>query len=90
MEKRLARYSHAEVHGSSLTLEQVRRQLRILQGKTIDERKRMIGLDPKRADVIFAGASMIERILLFYRAHRIVVSDQGVRYGLLHEAATPL
>ena len=90
MEKQLARYSHAEVHGSSLTLEQVRRQLRILQGKTIDERKRMIGLEPKRADVIFAGASMIEGILLFYRAHRIVVSDQGVRYGLLHEAATPL
>ena len=44
-------------------------------------------MDPKRADVIFAGACLIERIMKFLRAQRVVVSDQGVRYGLLHEAA---
>jgi exopolyphosphatase/guanosine-5'-triphosphate,3'-diphosphate pyrophosphatase len=44
-------------------------------------------MDPKRADVIFAGACLIERIMKFYRAERVVVSDQGVRYGLLHQAA---
>ena len=89
MEKQLAHYSHAEVHGSSLTLQQVRRQLRALGAKTVEERKRIIGLDPKRADVIFAGACLIERIMIFCHADAVIVGDQGVRYGLLHEAAKP-
>ncbi len=87
MEKQLARYSHAEVHGSSLTLQQVRRQVHRLEGKTIEERKRIVGLEAKRADVIFAGACLIERIMIFYHADGVIVSDQGVRYGLLHKAA---
>lgn len=90
MEKQLARYSHAEVHGSTLSLEQVRRQLCILQEKSVEERKRLVGLEPKRADVIFAGAVMVERIMIFCRVDQVVVSDQGVRYGLLYQAAKPL
>ncbi|HEX9263623.1 MAG TPA: Ppx/GppA phosphatase family protein [Candidatus Binatia bacterium] len=90
MEKQLARYSHAEVHGSTLTLQQVRRQVHALQAKTVEERKRIIGLEAKRADVIFAGASLIERIMIFYQADEVIVSDQGVRYGLLHEVAKAL
>jgi exopolyphosphatase / guanosine-5'-triphosphate,3'-diphosphate pyrophosphatase len=89
MEKRLAHYSRGEVHGSLLTLHQVRRHLRVLESKTIEERKQMIGLEPKRADVILAGACLVERIMIFYHAGEVIVSDQGVRYGLLHEAAMP-
>ncbi len=87
MEKRLATYSHPEIHGSRITAQQVRTQVSSLQMKTIAERKKMIGLDPKRAEVIFAGACLIDRIMSFYRKNEVVVSDQGVRYGLLHEAA---
>jgi exopolyphosphatase / guanosine-5'-triphosphate,3'-diphosphate pyrophosphatase len=87
MEKRLATYSHAAIQGSRITARQVRAQLSSLQMKTIAQRKEIIGLDPKRAEVIFAGACLIERILSFYGIDEVVVSDQGVRYGLLHEAA---
>src|SRR6266508_1758464 len=87
IEKKLAQYSHSQVHGSILTLDEVRRQIRLLQEQTIAERKRIVGLEPKRADVIFAGACLIERIMTFWHADRVIVSDQGVRYGLLHEAA---
>ena len=90
MEKKLTRYAHGEVHGSVLTLPQVRRQLDRLKRRTIAERRRMIGLEPQRADVIFAGASLMERIMTRYHAERVIVSDQGVRYGLLHEAARPI
>ena len=54
------------------------------------ERRQLAGLEPQRADVIFAGACLLERIMDRYQADRIIVSDQGVRYGLLHEAARPL
>ena len=87
MEKRLVTYSHPAIHGSRITARQVRAQVSALQVKTIAERKGIIGLDPKRAEVIFAGACLIDRILSFYGKDEVVVSDQGVRYGLLHEAA---
>jgi len=85
VEKKLARYSHAEVHGSTLALSEVRRQVRLFQEKAVAERKTIPGLEPKRADVILAGAYLIERIMTLFRAERVIVSDQGVRYGLLHE-----
>jgi exopolyphosphatase/guanosine-5'-triphosphate,3'-diphosphate pyrophosphatase len=90
MEKKLERYSHATVHGSSLTLDVVRDQVRLLREKSLAQRKRIVGLEPKRADVILAGACFIERIMSLWLHEQIIVSDQGVRYGLLHEAAKAL
>jgi exopolyphosphatase/guanosine-5'-triphosphate,3'-diphosphate pyrophosphatase len=90
VEKQLMRYSHREVHGTNLTLAEVRRQVRLYREKTIAERKKIPGLEPKRADVIFAGAILIERIMTRLHAERIIVSDQGVRYGLLHERLNQL
>ena len=85
--KHLKRYSHGDVHGSTLALNEVRRQCELFQKLTIKERKDIVGMDPKRADVIFAGACLIERIMKDFDAVRVFVSDQGVRYGLLHESA---
>lgn len=90
IEKRLARYSHSQVHGSVLTLAEVQRQVALLQEKSITQRQQIVGLEPKRADVIFAGAYLIEKIMESFGASQVVVSDQGVRYGLLHEAAKTL
>ena len=61
------------------------RQVRLFHDKTVTERKKIPGLDPKRADVILAGACLIERIMTFFHAEEVIVSDQGVRYGLLYE-----
>ncbi|MGH7817412.1 MAG: Ppx/GppA phosphatase family protein, partial [Candidatus Binatia bacterium] len=88
--KKLERYGHAEVHGSRLSLAEVRRQIRLFQEKSLAERKQIAGLEPKRADVILAGACLIDRIMTLFHADSVVVSDQGVRYGLLHERAQAL
>jgi exopolyphosphatase/guanosine-5'-triphosphate,3'-diphosphate pyrophosphatase len=85
VERKLLRYAHAEIHGSRLTLSEVRRQVALFQGKTIEERKAIPGMEPKRADVMLAGATLIERIMTAFHSERVIVSDQGVRYGLLHE-----
>jgi exopolyphosphatase/guanosine-5'-triphosphate,3'-diphosphate pyrophosphatase len=87
MEKKLLRYSHGEVHGSRLTLEQIQGQTCTLQKRSLAERKRLVGLEEKRADVIFAGARLVEKILARFGADAVIVSDQGVRYGLLYEVA---
>lgn len=85
VEKKLLRYSHSEVHGCALTVAEVRRQVELFRSRTIAARKAIPGLEPKRADVILAGACLIERIMTLIDAEQVVVSDQGVRYGLLHE-----
>jgi exopolyphosphatase / guanosine-5'-triphosphate,3'-diphosphate pyrophosphatase len=85
VEKKLLRYAHAEVHGSCLTLREVRRQAALFQAKTIEERKAIPGLEPGRADVMLAGAILVERIMTVFHFEQVIVSDQGVRYGLLHE-----
>jgi exopolyphosphatase/guanosine-5'-triphosphate,3'-diphosphate pyrophosphatase len=89
VEQQLMRYSHSEVHGSRLTLAEAHRQVSLFQEKSVAERRKIVGMDPKRADVIFAGASMIERIMRFFHVDEVIVSDQGVRYGLLHEISGP-
>ena len=61
------------------------RQVRLFHDKTVTERKKIPGLEPKRADVILAGACLIERIMTSFHAEEVIVSDQGVRYGLLYE-----
>jgi len=85
VEKKLTNYSHGEVHGGLLTLDEVRRQIELFQSKPIEDRKAIPGLEPKRADVILAGACLIEKIMTLFHSERIIVSDHGVRYGLLHK-----
>ena len=85
VEKKLVHYAHGEVHGSRLDLSEVRRQVALFQDRTIAERKMIPGLEPQRADVILAGAILIERIMTLFHSRQVIVSDQGVRYGLLHE-----
>jgi exopolyphosphatase/guanosine-5'-triphosphate,3'-diphosphate pyrophosphatase len=90
VEKQLEHYNHSEVHGSSLSLTELRRQIDLFRDKTLAERKQIVGLEPKRADVIFAGACLVEQIMKNFRAEKVIVSDQGVRYGLLYERAETL
>ncbi len=91
VEKQLEHYNHSEVHGSSLSLTELRRQIGLFRDKTLAERKQIVGLEPKRADVIFAGACLIEQqIMKVFRTDNVIVSDQGVRYGLLYERADTL
>jgi exopolyphosphatase/guanosine-5'-triphosphate,3'-diphosphate pyrophosphatase len=85
VEKKLAQYSHGEVHGSLLSLGEVRRQIVIYRGLTVEQRKTIPGLHPMRADVILAGAYLIEKIMVLFDTPQVIVSDQGVRYGLLYQ-----
>jgi exopolyphosphatase/guanosine-5'-triphosphate,3'-diphosphate pyrophosphatase len=55
--------------------------------RTIAERQQMPGLSPARADVILAGALILERFLDIYHFSELLVSDRGLRYGVLVEQA---
>ena len=85
MAQNLESYDPARVHGYRLSRAALSQQLDRLRAAPQEERERMHGLDPRRADVILAGAVILERIAHHARAPEIIVSDRGIRWGLLYE-----
>jgi exopolyphosphatase/guanosine-5'-triphosphate,3'-diphosphate pyrophosphatase len=82
----LADYDPDRVHGYRLQRAALETQLQRLQGATQAERESMAGLDPRRADVIFAGARILHAFVARLDVPAVVVNDRGIRWGLLYEA----
>jgi exopolyphosphatase/guanosine-5'-triphosphate,3'-diphosphate pyrophosphatase len=79
----LAQYDAVRVHGYGLARREVVRVLGELGSVGLEERKKIPGVEAGRADVIFAGTVILERIMAHFNLDRIIVSDQGVRWGLV-------
>jgi exopolyphosphatase/guanosine-5'-triphosphate,3'-diphosphate pyrophosphatase len=76
-------YEAARVHGGTLSAVELKDLSRMLCGTPLAQRRRLPGLQPKRADVICAGALILEHALERLGMDRCLVSDRGVRWGLL-------
>jgi exopolyphosphatase/guanosine-5'-triphosphate,3'-diphosphate pyrophosphatase len=83
----ITRYDAERVHGMTLSYSVLQNITKMLSETRIDDRRRTPGLDPKRADVIYAGAVILERVLHRASADQVLVSDRGIRWGLVYEAA---
>jgi exopolyphosphatase/guanosine-5'-triphosphate,3'-diphosphate pyrophosphatase len=81
----LASYDPTRVHGHRLSRTDLGREIARLSAAAQPEREQMIGLDPRRADVILAGAMILDRIAAAAGVHEVRVSDRGIRWGLFHE-----
>jgi exopolyphosphatase/guanosine-5'-triphosphate,3'-diphosphate pyrophosphatase len=79
----LKTYDPAVVHGYRLTRGEVEQVLARFGSLPLEERKLLPGLIEGRADVIFAGTMILSRVMESAGADRLVVSDQGVRWGLI-------
>lgn len=81
----VAPYDARRVHGSKLAASDIARARAALASMTQSERRALPTMKPERADVIVAGALIVEEVLAAARAASIVVSDRGVRWGLASE-----
>jgi exopolyphosphatase/guanosine-5'-triphosphate,3'-diphosphate pyrophosphatase len=81
-------YDRERVNGFTMPVEAVTQQLSRLLSLTLDDRRRMPGLEPQRADVIAAGVAIFARLLQQVRARDFMVSDCGVRWGMAYELAS--
>jgi exopolyphosphatase/guanosine-5'-triphosphate,3'-diphosphate pyrophosphatase len=79
----LERYSAESVHGSRLGRAEIARLRELLGAIPLESRKRLPGMEPGRADVLFAGAMILERVMNCFGCGEVIVSDQGVRWGLI-------
>ena len=82
-------YDPDRVHGYQLSREEVERVLALLGSMPLVGRQKLKGLDPARADVIFAGTAILERVMSEANVSSVTVSDQGVRWGLVWRELGP-
>ena len=78
-------YDPDVIQGSTLALVEVERQVEMYRALTIDERRETVGLMPKRADVILAGAAIVMTVMRKLGATKLTISDRGLRHGLFYD-----
>lgn len=83
MERGLTSWDRAAVHGMRLTRGALRRQVDRLLHSDAAERRTLAAVSPARADYLLAGAVVLDRICASALRDSMVVSDGGVRHGLL-------
>ena len=81
----LASYDPDRVHGHRLDRAALDAQIARLARATQAEREKLAGLDPRRADVIFAGACLLRAFVRRLDVPAVLVSDRGIRWGLLYQ-----
>src|SRR5262249_49816214 len=82
---KLASYDAEVVQGTELDRAEIDRQIELYRTRTADERREIAGLQPKRAEVILAGACVARTVLEKLGRDSLTVSDRGLRHGLLVE-----
>lgn len=83
LDLQLQTYDRNRVSGHVLTLNVIEMIFDDLKGKHLRELKAIPQIVPQRADIILAGILILIEIMKKIGAKRILVSDRGLRYGIL-------
>jgi exopolyphosphatase / guanosine-5'-triphosphate,3'-diphosphate pyrophosphatase len=81
----LGEYDPDVVQGTVLGRSEIDHQIELYRTHTAEERRRIVGLQPKRAEVILAGACIVRTVLEKLDSESLTVSDRALRHGLLAE-----
>jgi exopolyphosphatase/guanosine-5'-triphosphate,3'-diphosphate pyrophosphatase len=79
----LDRYDRAQVDGLWMTRDQCEAAANRLLGLTQDERAAQPCIGPDRADLVLAGAAILQAVQELWPCARVRVADRGLREGLL-------
>jgi exopolyphosphatase/guanosine-5'-triphosphate,3'-diphosphate pyrophosphatase len=81
----MATYDPDVVQGTVLDRAEIDRQIELYRSRDVDGRREIVGLQPKRADVILAGACIVRTVMEILGQNALTVSDRGLRHGLLSD-----
>jgi exopolyphosphatase/guanosine-5'-triphosphate,3'-diphosphate pyrophosphatase len=81
----MAEYDPDKIQGTVLERDEIDRQIELYRTTALDQRRTIVGLQPKRADVILAGACIVRTVMEMLGKGELTVSDRGLRHGLLAE-----
>ncbi len=78
-------YDKDKIHNHSLKVDTIREILKKFISKGLEDRKKIKGLQPKRADIITAGTIILIRIMELLEAESISISEYDNLEGLVFE-----
>ncbi|AVX29711.1 exopolyphosphatase / guanosine-5'-triphosphate,3'-diphosphate pyrophosphatase [Carboxydocella thermautotrophica] len=84
MELQLEKYQPSLVHGLKLSAQQVAAWARRLRELNLEERKQLPGLQPARADIIPAGASILAAATHQLGTEQVWLSETDLLYGQIY------
>jgi exopolyphosphatase/guanosine-5'-triphosphate,3'-diphosphate pyrophosphatase len=85
VEQGLDQFVYEKIHHFILKREALKSQLNLYRFRTIEERKKIPGLSPARADVILAGGAILYQAMIELGCPSVLISCHGVRYGLIYK-----
>lgn len=79
-----------EVNGKKIFIDKIQDIFNNLISIKKDERKKILGLNPKRADVIIAGIQILLCIMNHYEINEMIISANGVLNGIIQDYLSKL
>lgn len=86
MESKLETYDRERIEATRLSLAQVQARANQLWTLPYAQRKRIVGLPKKRADVILTGVTIYEAVMEQFGFTELRVSSRGLRFAAVMEA----
>lgn len=86
MQARMTDFQRSRIERTRLTLPGVRAHAGILWRLPLARRRRIIGLPPKRADVILMGVLIYEAVMEEFGFQELRVSTRGLRFAAVRES----
>ncbi|MDZ7639810.1 MAG: Ppx/GppA phosphatase family protein [Bryobacterales bacterium] len=85
--REIPRAKRESANGVSVSREELARLYRRLAPMTVDERRDVTGIGPRRAEIIVPGVALLARALEKFGVGRLVYSNAGVRDGIVLDLA---
>jgi exopolyphosphatase/guanosine-5'-triphosphate,3'-diphosphate pyrophosphatase len=86
MTMQMRKDNYVSIHGYEVLRSEVVHLLAMLIRKDLKDRRTVPGLNHDRADIIIAGVVVIDELMHFLDANRILVNERGIREGLIIRA----
>ncbi|MDD5285331.1 MAG: Ppx/GppA phosphatase family protein [Desulfuromonadaceae bacterium] len=86
MAMQMRKDNYVSIHGYEVLHSEVVHLLAMLIHKDLKGRRTVPGLNQDRADIIVAGLVVIDELMSFFDANRVLVNERGIREGLLIKA----
>lgn len=83
MEAQLVAFDRAKLEATRLSRERLSWHVHHLWSLPLEQRKRLLGLPPNRADVILTGAVIYETVMSCFQFEQLRISTRGLRFAAL-------
>lgn len=83
LDLKMAIYNRDKIHNAQVSLKNLEAQTTLLEKLSVEEKRQLVGLMPKRADVIYAGGVILRHILTALDLNSFYVSDYDNLEGIL-------